>query len=240
MSQLIAIVYSDSDRAHDVLRATRGMAAGHLVDLDDAVVVTKDVDGAVRLHQSVNVTARGAIGGAFWGSLIGLLVLNPLIGLAAGVAAGAATGALTDYGISDRFMRDLASEMRPGTSAVFLLVRQATADRLHAELARYGGTVLHTSLSADDEASLRRLLADRAPSALAPPRAQHVVSLPPPQSSRRLLKIGSDMVFCAPWKLRWVETVCTAVEGMTMMTSLRRMKTFPRQLKASTLAGVVY
>lgn len=180
MSQLIAIVYPDSDRAHDVLRATRAMAAGHLVDLDDAVVVTKADDGAVRLHQTINVTAQGALGGAFWGTLIGLLVLNPLIGLAAGAAAGAATGALTDYGISDRFMRDLAREMQPGSSAVFLLVRQATADRLHAELARFGGTILHTSLSASDEANLRRLLGERAASALAPPRAQHVVSLPPP------------------------------------------------------------
>ena len=150
MSQLIAIVYSDLDRAHEVLRATRGLAAGHLVDLDDAVVVTKDPGGEVRLHQTVNVTARGALGGAFWGSLIGLLVLNPLVGLAAGAAAGAVTGALTDYGISDRFMRDLAGAMRPGSSAVFLLVRHATADRLHAELARFGGTVLHTSLSAAD------------------------------------------------------------------------------------------
>lgn len=180
MSQLIAIVYSDADRAHDVLRATRAMAAGHLVDLDDAVVVTKADDGAVRLHQTVNVTAQGALGGAFWGTLIGLLVLNPLIGLAAGAAAGAATGALTDYGISDRFMRDLAREMQPGTSAVFLLVRQATADRLHAELARFGGTVLHTSLSAGEEAALRRLLAERAVATPPPPLAQHVVSLPPP------------------------------------------------------------
>lgn len=180
MSQLIAIVYSDADRAHDVLRATRAMAAGHLVDLDDAVVVTKADDGAVRLHQTVNVTAQGALGGAFWGTLIGLLVLNPLIGLAAGAAAGAATGALTDYGISDRFMRDLAGEMKPGTSAVFLLVRQATADRLHAELARFGGTVLHTSLSAGEEAALRRLLAERSPSALAPPPALDAVALPPP------------------------------------------------------------
>lgn len=178
MSQLIAIVYSDLDRAHDVLRATRAMVAGHLVDLDDAVVVTKADDGAVRLHQLINVTARGAFGGAFWGSLIGLLVLNPLIGLAAGAAAGAATGALTDYGISDRFMRDLAGEMRPGTSALFLLVRHATADRLHGELARFGGTVLHTSLSAADEASLRRMLGERAPEALATPRALDVVALP--------------------------------------------------------------
>jgi uncharacterized membrane protein len=183
MAQLIAITYPDQARAAETLEMLRRLSSAHIVELDDACVVTKDADGKIRLNQTVNVTARGAVGGAFWGSLIGLLFLNPLVGMAAGAAAGALTGALTDYGISDAFMRSLAAAMPPRSSAVFMLLRSATMDRLEADLARFGGTLLHTSLSVDAEARLRTVLADPAgPGADVPPavrQARDAIALPP-------------------------------------------------------------
>lgn len=125
----------------------------------------------------MNIAARGALGGAFWGTLVGLIFLNPLLGLAAGAATGAAAGALSDYGISDTFMRDLGATMRPGTSAIFVLVRRATVDKLHAELGSHGGKLLHTSLTPGDEARLRERLAVAAISSELPPVAA-TVSLP--------------------------------------------------------------
>jgi uncharacterized membrane protein len=162
MSELIAIVYPNEAHARDVVSSLRQMQEAHLVELDDVCYVTKDEGGRIELHQSINTTARGAVGGAFWGSLIGLLFLNPLIGMAAGAATGALAGRLTDVGISDDFMRSLTKEMEPGRSALFLLVRRATADKFSAELARHGGRVLHSSLSHDAEQRLRAALEDPA------------------------------------------------------------------------------
>jgi uncharacterized membrane protein len=155
MSELIAIVYPGLSRAREVLESMQRLEQAHLVDLQDACWVTKDDRGRVELHQTVNVTARGAVGGAFWGSLIGLVFLNPLVGMAAGAAAGAVGGALTDYGISDPFMRGLGATMAPGSSAVFFLARRLTFDKVEPELAKFGGRVLHTSLSSQVEARLQ-------------------------------------------------------------------------------------
>ena len=90
--------------------------------------------------------------------LIGLIFMNPLLGLAAGVAGGALSGALTDLGIDDDFMKKLASELKPGSSVLFVLVKHFTPDKVLAELEGTGGRLLKTSLSHEDEAKLQAVL----------------------------------------------------------------------------------
>jgi len=158
MSTLVAIEYDDLFKAEEVRLSLMKMQKDYLIDLEDAVVAVKDQKGKVRLHQAVNVTAAGAMRGGFWGALIGLIFLNPLLGLAIGAAAGAVSGALTDVGINDKFMKDLAGAMKPGSSTLFVLVRKATPDRVLDELKGTGGTVLRTSLSHEDEAKLQAAL----------------------------------------------------------------------------------
>jgi uncharacterized membrane protein len=68
------------------------------------------------------------------------------------------TGALSDVGINDDFMKDLAATMKPGSSALFVLVRSMTPDKVLEELQGTGGTVLKTSLSHEDEAKLQAAL----------------------------------------------------------------------------------
>lgn len=159
MSQLIAIVYPTEQRAREVIASIHRMRDAHVIELIDACYVTKDAHERVELHQTVNLTAHGAFTGAFWGSLIGLLFLNPLVGLVAGAATGAVTGRLSDYGISDEFMKRLGKEMEPEKAAVFVLVRNATLDKFTTELARYGGHVIHTSLPNEAEDRLRARVA---------------------------------------------------------------------------------
>jgi len=158
MSTLAVIGYDNEFKAEEVRLTLRKLQKEYLIDLEDAVVAVKDAQGKVKLHQAVNLTAAGAIGGGFWGSLIGLIFLNPLLGAAVGAAAGAASGALSDVGINDNFMKELASHLKPGTSALFVLVRKATPDKVLEELKGSGGKVLKTSLSHDDEAKLQAAL----------------------------------------------------------------------------------
>lgn len=154
MSELIVIAYDDKHQAEQVRMQLLRLERGHLVDLEDAVVVTRDDKGKVRLNQIHNLTAAGAMTGGFWGALIGLIFMSPLLGIAAGAAAGAVGGALSDIGIEDEFMRELGRQLRPGTSALFVLVRKVTMDRVLPEIQPYGGKVLRTSLSQVDEQML--------------------------------------------------------------------------------------
>jgi uncharacterized membrane protein len=158
MSTLIVVGYDDPFKAEEVRLKLRKLQSEYLLDLEDAVVVVKDDQGKIKLHQAVNLTAVGAVSGGFWGSLIGLIFLNPLVGMAVGAAAGAASGALTDVGINDNFMKELADTMTPGSSSLFVLVRKATPDKALEELKGTGGKILKTSLSHEDEAKLQAAL----------------------------------------------------------------------------------
>jgi uncharacterized membrane protein len=136
------------------------MQKEYLIEMEDAVVVTKDAEGKVKLHQAVNLTASGAVGGTFWGMLVGFLFLNPLLGAAAGAASGALAGKLTDIGINDQMMKDMSGSFTPGSSALFVLVRKATADKVLEGLKPFAGKgkLFQSSLNKDDEEALRAVL----------------------------------------------------------------------------------
>ncbi len=158
MSTFVAIEYDDPHKALEVRLELVKLQREYLIDLEDAVVAVKDEAGKVKLHQAFNLTASGAVSGGFWGTLIGLLFLNPLLGAAVGASAGAVSGALSDIGIDDKFMKKLADGLQPNTSILFVLVRKATPDKVVEEIKKFGGTVLQTSLSHEDEAKLQAAL----------------------------------------------------------------------------------
>jgi len=160
MSNLVVVVFEEEATAFELRAALAKMQKEYLIEMEDAVVVTKDKESKVKLHQAVNLTAAGAVGGGFWGMLIGLIFLNPLLGAAAGAGAGAISGKLSDIGISDTMMKDVAAAFQPGTSALFVLVRKATPDKVLEGLKPFAGKgkVFQTSLSKDDEAALRAVL----------------------------------------------------------------------------------
>jgi uncharacterized membrane protein len=94
-----------------------------------------------------------------WGALIGLLFLNPLAGAAMGAAAGAVSGRLTDVGINDKFMKEVAESLQGGEAALFLLIRKMTAERVMEGLQGMGGKIMRTSFDETKEATLREALA---------------------------------------------------------------------------------
>ena len=159
MATFVVIDYESEVKAEEVRLALLKLQKEHLIDLVDAVVVVRDDRGRVRLRQMYNLTAAGAVSGGFWGALIGLIFLNPLFGMAIGAAAGAVSGALRDVGIDDNFMKELGATLKPGTAALCVLVRQMTPDKVVAEIQQYGGTLIKTNLSHENEAKLREALA---------------------------------------------------------------------------------
>jgi uncharacterized membrane protein len=160
MSNLVVIGFDDETTAFEMRAELAKMQKEYLIEMEDVVVVTKDENDKIKLHQAVNLTASGAIGGTFWGMLIGFLFLNPLAGAAVGAGAGALSGKLADIGINDQFMKDLGETFKPSTSALFVLVRKATPDKVLEGLKKFKGTVIQTSLTKDKEEELQKVLGD--------------------------------------------------------------------------------
>src|ERR1043165_600638 len=113
MSNLVAIAYPDVKTAEEVMGALGRLQVERSIELEDAVVVTRDDGGKVKLHQARSMAGAGAAGGALWGGLIGLLFLAPLLGMAVGAGTGALAGSSVDTGINDKFMKDLGNKMEP-------------------------------------------------------------------------------------------------------------------------------
>lgn len=158
MSNLVVVAYPDEYRAAEVLAALRRMNRDYLLDLDDACYVTKDARGKLKLHQNTSLAGAGAAWGGLWGMLIGLLFFVPFLGLAIGAGLGALTGRLSDYGIDDKFAKQLTATLQPNSSAIFVLVRRATVDKVVPEIAKFGGTIMQTSLPKETEEKLQAAL----------------------------------------------------------------------------------
>jgi uncharacterized membrane protein len=173
MADLVVVAYDGEDTADQVLNKLRQLQKEYLIDLEDAVVAVRDKNGKVRVKQSVPLVTMSAAGGAAWGGLFGLLIgllfLNPLLGWLAGAAmgagAGALSGALSDYGINDDFIKGLGNTIPKGSSALFILVKSSTPDKVLPEIEPYKPRVLRTSLSKQQEDKLRAALQTRAQAA---------------------------------------------------------------------------
>ena len=170
MSNLVVFDFDGVHTADEVLNKLRALQKDYLVDLEDACVVEREKGGKVHIKQAVNLTALGAttggLRGAMWGTLVGILFMNPLAGMAigaiTGMGAGALSGSLADYGIPDDFIKKLSETIPEGSSALFVLFRSVTEDKVLPEIKPYKPRVLKTSLSNEAEAKLRAALSKAA------------------------------------------------------------------------------
>jgi uncharacterized membrane protein len=166
MSDLIVLDFDGVGTADDVLTKLRGMQKEHLIDLEDACVVTRNAQGKLHVKQSINLVGLSASGGMttgmLLGTLAGLLVLNPLAGMIVGGLAGAGMGAISgsfaDYGINDDFIKKLGETIPNNTSALFVLVKSSTPDKVLPEIEPFKPRVIKTSLSNEQEAKLKAAL----------------------------------------------------------------------------------
>jgi uncharacterized membrane protein len=139
MSTMVVVAFDNETGAARMRDELGHLQKERLVTLDDAAVVVRGPDSNVKVSQATSLVGAGAMGGAFWGMLIGLLFLAPWLGLAVGAVSGAIAGKLTDIGIDDNFIKGVGQEIHPGNSALFLLVREATVDRLVERLKSFNG-----------------------------------------------------------------------------------------------------
>ena len=86
--------------------------------------------------------------------MFGLLFFIPFAGWAVGAGMGALFGHFGEKGIDKAFQQQVRDYLQPGTSALFMVIEQATPDKAVAALEKYHGTVIKTSLSEEDTKKL--------------------------------------------------------------------------------------
>jgi uncharacterized membrane protein len=157
MSDLVVITFSDETGGPAALRAMREAQRASGLELKDVAAVVKGADGKVRTHNETDsATKAGAVGGGFLGLLLGI-VFFPIAGLALGAAAGALVGRSLGHNVDAALVRDVTNDMKPGTSAVFVLV-EGHASALVGSVRNLGGKVYQTSLDPDLEQQLNQAL----------------------------------------------------------------------------------
>src|SRR5262245_22366895 len=110
MADLVVLGFPTMSAADEVIPQLDSLQREHLLQLADWARVVRHDDGKVEVRQGHNLAAAGAAGGALWGMLFGLIFLTPLAGALIGAAVGSLSGALRDYGIDDRFIKDLSNQ----------------------------------------------------------------------------------------------------------------------------------
>jgi len=161
MNSLVVAVFTDALQAEHERLDLLQMLRERVIDLDEVAVAVRETTGKVVLHHATHLTLPGALSGGFLGTLVGVILLNPVfavLGFAAGTLVGAVSGSLMDIGVEDEFVEELAEHLKPGTSALFALVKSGTEDKVVEKLRKAGGRVLQTSLWHTDQTKLRAAL----------------------------------------------------------------------------------
>lgn len=157
---LVVIGYADQGVAEDARKSVQELEDELTIDADRVASVARDVDGRYHAHISYGAALASGVAdwGWFWEALFGLLFSVPTAGVALGAGMGAPRDWLFDCGIDHAFQDKVREQVKPGTSAVFMMIELGNPDKAVSELARYGGTLIKTSLSDAEFERLRKTL----------------------------------------------------------------------------------
>ena len=158
MSDLIAIGYPDETTAQAAADEAQRLAKTLTIEPDAVAIIVRDTEGKFHVHTSHHTVEDSTTWGMFWGLLFGVLFFVPFLGVAIGAGMGALMGKITQSGIDREFQDQVRDVLKPGTSALFLMVEKVTPDKAVDALSQYGGTVLKSSLSKEGEKALQDAL----------------------------------------------------------------------------------
>jgi uncharacterized membrane protein len=155
MADLVAIGYPDETTALEAQAEAERLAHELIIQPDAIAAIVRHQDGKIKVHSSAHPVAGGTAYGMFWGLLFGLLFFVPFFGMAIGAGMGALFGKIEKTGVNKEFQKQVQDMLKPGTSALFMVIEKVTPDKAVDALSKYGGTVLKTSLSKEAEAELQ-------------------------------------------------------------------------------------
>jgi uncharacterized membrane protein len=157
MNQLVVVAFDHFDDAKTAMERLRSLEREGRIRFEDTAIVQRDPDGTAHVQNEVSGTTETAtVIGAVIGGLVSFIF--PLAGMAIGAALGAAVGVALDRGVSRAFVDEVKTTLRPGRSALFLVVRASDADATLAALRSFHGDVIQTTLDSEAEEALRQAL----------------------------------------------------------------------------------
>ena len=165
MATLLAIGYPDQGTAEQAMETVNQLQSELIIQAEQVAAVSRDLEGKYHVHTAHGGASAGAGAwwGGFWGLLFGLLFFIPFAGLAVGAGMGALFGHFGSKGIDKAFQEQVRDHLKPGTSALFMVIDQVTPDKAIAAMQQYGGTVIRTSLSDEDTKKLQEALQPSVP-----------------------------------------------------------------------------
>jgi len=158
MAELIAIGYDDETTALDAMDEVGRLAEDLIIQPDAVAAIVRNKEGKIRVTTNHHAVAAGTTWGLFWGFLFGILFFVPFFGMAVGAGLGALMGKVEKTGIDKEFQEQVRGMVKPGTSALFVVVEKVTPDKAVDAMSKFGGTVLKTSLSKNAEKELQEAL----------------------------------------------------------------------------------
>ena len=140
MATLVAIGYPDQTTADEARETVRGLERELIIQADQVASISRDIEG--KYHVSTTHGGASAGGGAV-GRVRGCC-LDCCSGSIRRVRGGCWTWSpvrsLGEKGIDKEFQKQVRDYLKPGTSALFMVIEQATPDKAVAALEQYGGT----------------------------------------------------------------------------------------------------
>ena len=158
MATVLAIGYLDEATAAHAAQEVRRLSDDLLIQPDAMATIACGVHGEYRVATSHHPVADGASWGMFWPLLFGLLFFVPVFGTAVGASLGGLFGKIEKCGINRAFQQQARDMVRPGTSALFLVAERVAPEEVLAALAKFGGTVVKSSLTQAQVEGLQQTL----------------------------------------------------------------------------------
>ena len=158
MADLIAIGYPDETTALSAMDETENLQRELIIQADAVAAIIRNKEGKIRVVTNHHAVGAGATWGMFWGMLFGMLFFVPFLGMAVGAGMGALMGKVTKSAVNKEFEEQVREMLKPGTSALFMVVEKVTPDKAVDALSKFGGTVLKSSLSNEAQQDLQEAL----------------------------------------------------------------------------------
>ena len=158
MADLIAIGYPDETTALAAMDEVGRLEQDLVIQPDAVAAIVRNREGKLRVTTNHHAVGGGATWGMFWGMLFGMLFFVPFLGMAVGAGLGALMGKVTKSAVNKDFEDQVREMLKPGTSALFMVVEKVTPDKAVDALSKYGGTVLKSSLSNEAQQQLQEEL----------------------------------------------------------------------------------
>ncbi|WP_213814924.1 DUF1269 domain-containing protein [Glaciihabitans sp. dw_435] len=156
MPDLIVIAFDSPEDAESAYNTVQRLDDDLVVELAGLALVKVDAEG--KTHVSTPGPAGkvgvGTASGALFGLFLGVLFFVPVVGLVVGGLFGALFAGLDKSGLDTEFRSRVKAAVAAGKSSVVVYATKITEDKFAAALEQYGGTVIQTSLSEEDEKEL--------------------------------------------------------------------------------------